>query len=68
MWSLAWPWALLALPLPFLARKLLPESSQLQDAGLRVPSLQSPGFCSSLPRRAPNASATNSRCPYPVAT
>ena len=37
MWSLAWPWALLALPLPFLARKLLPESSQLQDAGLRVP-------------------------------
>lgn len=39
MWSLAWPWALLALPLPFLARKLLPESSQLQDAGLRVPTL-----------------------------
>lgn len=39
MWSLAWPWALLALPLPFLARMLLPESSRLQDAGLRVPSL-----------------------------
>ena len=41
MWSLAWPWALLALPLPFVLRKLLPESTHLQDAGLRVPSLQS---------------------------
>ena len=40
MWSLAWPWALLALPLPFVLRKLLPESTHLQDAGLRVPSLQ----------------------------
>ena len=40
MWSLAWPWVLLALPLPLLLRKLLPESTQLQDAGLRVPSLQ----------------------------
>ena len=39
MWSLAWPWALLALPLPFLARKLLPESAHIQDAGLRVPTL-----------------------------
>jgi Ca-activated chloride channel family protein len=40
MWSLAWPWALLALPLPFLLHKLLPESTHMQDAGLRVPSLQ----------------------------
>ena len=40
MWSLAWPWALLALPLPFVLRKLLPQSTRLQDAGLRVPSLQ----------------------------
>jgi len=39
MWSLAWPWALLALPLPLLARKLLPESAHLADAGLKVPSL-----------------------------
>jgi Ca-activated chloride channel family protein len=39
MWSFAWPWVFLALPLPWLARSLLPESSQLQDAGLRVPSL-----------------------------
>jgi len=39
MWSLAWPWALLALPLPLLARKLLPESAHIQDAGLRVPTL-----------------------------
>ncbi|NIL95167.1 MAG: VWA domain-containing protein [Woeseiaceae bacterium] len=39
MWSLAWPWALLALPLPFLMRRLLPESPTLQDAGLKVPTL-----------------------------
>ena len=39
MWSLAWPWALAALPLPFIARALLPESPSLQDAGLKVPSL-----------------------------
>ena len=29
---------LLALPLPFIARALLPEANQLQEAGLRVPS------------------------------
>jgi len=39
MWSLAWPWALVALPLPFLARKLLPEARGLSEAGLRVPNL-----------------------------
>ncbi len=39
MWSLAWPWALLALPLPWLARRLLPEAHDLSEAGLRVPSL-----------------------------
>jgi Ca-activated chloride channel family protein len=38
MWSLAWPWVLLALPLPILINRLLPESSGLQDAGLKVPS------------------------------
>jgi len=38
MWSLAWPWALLALPIPLLINRLLPESTDLQDAGLRVPS------------------------------
>lgn len=37
MWSLAWPWVLLALPLPLLVNRLLPETSSLQDAGLRVP-------------------------------
>ncbi len=37
MWSLAWPWVLLALPLPLLVNRLLPESSSLQDAGLKVP-------------------------------
>ena len=39
MLSLAWPWMLLALPLPFLARMLLPEAHRLQEAGLRVPSI-----------------------------
>ena len=39
MWSLAWPWALLALPLPLLLRRLLPEARGLSEAGLRVPSL-----------------------------
>jgi Ca-activated chloride channel family protein len=40
MWSLAWPWALLALPLPIIVRMLVPESASLQDAGLKVPSLK----------------------------
>ena len=39
MWSFAWPWAFLALPLPFLAYKFLPEATGLSEAGLRVPSL-----------------------------
>jgi len=39
MWSLAWPWALLALPLPFIARRLMSESPTMQDAGLKVPAL-----------------------------
>ena len=39
MWSLAWPWALLALPLPWIVRALLPEARGLSQAGLRVPSL-----------------------------
>ena len=41
MWSLAWPWALLALPLPLIARALLPEARGLAEAGLRVPTLAS---------------------------
>jgi Ca-activated chloride channel family protein len=40
MWSLAWPWMLLALPLPLLVRKLLTPVSGTQDAGLKVPSLR----------------------------
>ncbi len=39
MWSLAWPWALLALPLPWLVRRLLPDAHDLAEAGLRVPNL-----------------------------
>jgi len=48
MWSLAWPWVLIALPLPLIARKLLSASPSLQDAGLKVPSL---GAFLSLSRR-----------------
>ncbi len=40
MWSLAWPLMLLALPLPWLARALLPPVVATQDAGLRVPSFK----------------------------
>jgi len=39
MLSLAWPWILLALPLPFIVRAMLPEARRLQEAGLRVPSI-----------------------------
>lgn len=38
MVSLAWPWVLLALPLPFILRRLMSEANDLQEAGLRVPS------------------------------
>lgn len=41
MWSLAWPWILLALPLPLIFRRLLPEAKGLSEAGLRVPSIDS---------------------------
>jgi Ca-activated chloride channel family protein len=40
MWSLAWPWVLLALPLPWLLRLLLPAARGLSEAGLRVPTLR----------------------------
>jgi Ca-activated chloride channel family protein len=39
MWSLAWPWALLALPLPLIINRLLPEATSARDAGLKVPNL-----------------------------
>jgi len=39
MYSLAWPWMLLALPLPLLVRKLIPAMTGSVDAGLKVPSL-----------------------------
>jgi Ca-activated chloride channel family protein len=41
MWSLAWPWALLAIALPLIIRPLLPEAKGLSEAGLRVPSIES---------------------------
>ena len=40
MWSLAWPWMLLALPLPLLVRYLMPAIIGTQDAGLKVPSFK----------------------------
>jgi Ca-activated chloride channel family protein len=58
MWSLAWPWVLLAAPLPILVRYLVPESVELQDAGLKVPSLQ--GF-SMLANRAESEQLLNWR-------
>ncbi len=39
MISFAWPWALLALPLPFILRRLMSEADVADEAGLRVPSL-----------------------------
>ncbi len=41
MWSFAWPWAFLALPLPLLVYRFLPEARDLSEAGLRVPNLDS---------------------------
>jgi Ca-activated chloride channel family protein len=41
MWSFAWPWMFLALPLPLLVRALLPRAPQQHEAGLRVPDLGS---------------------------
>ncbi|HSD70960.1 MAG TPA: VWA domain-containing protein [Woeseiaceae bacterium] len=40
MWSLAWPWMLLWLPLPFLLRKFLPPVVSTREAGLKVPSFR----------------------------
>ncbi len=36
----AWPWLLLALPLPFLARKFLAASQSTQQAALKVPFIE----------------------------
>jgi Ca-activated chloride channel family protein len=46
MYSLAWPWVLLALPLPLLLRRFLPEAASLQEAGLRVPGFDRFGMLS----------------------
>ncbi len=40
MLSFAWPWAFLFLPLPWLLRKLVPEATSMQEAGLKVPSFR----------------------------
>lgn len=39
MLSLAWPWALLALPLPLLVRRFVPPANGVREAGLKVPGL-----------------------------
>lgn len=36
-WQFAWPWLLLALPLPWLAARLLPPAPSQLDAALKVP-------------------------------
>ncbi|MFQ5635253.1 MAG: VWA domain-containing protein [Gammaproteobacteria bacterium] len=41
MWSLAWPWMLLALPLPLVIAAVLPPVTVTAEAGLKVPSLAS---------------------------
>jgi Ca-activated chloride channel family protein len=38
--ELAWPWVLLALPLPWLYRRLLPPNSAAASSALRVPSIE----------------------------
>lgn len=40
MMHLAWPWLLLCLPLPWLARALLPPAAAVLGAALRLPALQ----------------------------
>jgi Ca-activated chloride channel family protein len=40
MYSLAWPWMLLALPLPFVVRAVMSPVIGKQDAGLMVPSFK----------------------------
>lgn len=39
MWSFAWPWVFLLLPLPWILRVLLPPDEKADEAGLKVPSL-----------------------------
>ncbi|MDG2107463.1 MAG: VWA domain-containing protein [Woeseiaceae bacterium] len=39
MWSFAWPLVLMALPLPIIFRRLMPEATDLSEAGLRVPNI-----------------------------
>ena len=39
MWTFAWPWMLVILPLPLLVRHFLPERKKVNESGLKVPSL-----------------------------
>ena len=38
MWTFAWPWMLVILPLPLLIRHFLPERKKVNESGLKVPS------------------------------
>lgn len=40
MWSFAWPWMFLVLPLPFVVRAVLPPAADASEAGLKVPRLE----------------------------
>ncbi len=48
--SFAWPWMLLALPLPLLVRRLLPPAGDAREAGLKVPSLSGFAVLADRPR------------------
>ena len=50
MISLAWPWLLLALPLPWLARRWLPPAPPVREPALRVPALDDFAFARAVPR------------------
>jgi len=43
MFSFAWPWLLLLLPLPFVLRRIVPAAATKREAALRVPFLED--FC-----------------------
>ena len=58
MWSFAWPWVFLALPLPVVVRKLMPAAREGREAGLRVPDLRAFAV---LARRSEVAQLTNWR-------
>ena len=58
MWTLAWPWMLMALPLPLLVRRYLPASQETNESGLKVPNFD---IFSALMNRASREQFSNMR-------